>query len=126
MIYKERAYEKFMRLIHEMEHRVVKGLLTAKPREASESIALEETLLAKYQDTGVEGFLGNPIPEVSSQLSGNKEGALAENILLQNPSGIRVTRVSPEKPKNTEYPVVGRNDPCPCGSGKKYKQCHGA
>jgi preprotein translocase subunit SecA len=21
---------------------------------------------------------------------------------------------------------VGRNDPCPCGSGKKYKQCHGA
>ncbi|MEQ8516249.1 MAG: SEC-C metal-binding domain-containing protein, partial [Chromatocurvus sp.] len=25
-----------------------------------------------------------------------------------------------------EAPKVGRNDPCPCGSGKKYKQCHGA
>ena len=24
-----------------------------------------------------------------------------------------------------QYPRVGRNDPCPCGSGKKYKQCHG-
>jgi preprotein translocase subunit SecA len=24
-----------------------------------------------------------------------------------------------------EEPKVGRNDPCPCGSGKKYKQCHG-
>jgi preprotein translocase subunit SecA len=23
-------------------------------------------------------------------------------------------------------PRVGRNDPCPCGSGKKYKHCHGA
>ena len=23
------------------------------------------------------------------------------------------------------YAKVGRNDPCPCGSGKKYKQCHG-
>jgi uncharacterized protein YecA (UPF0149 family) len=23
-------------------------------------------------------------------------------------------------------PIVGRNDPCPCGSGKKYKKCHGA
>ncbi|MBN1130238.1 MAG: SEC-C domain-containing protein [Chitinispirillaceae bacterium] len=23
-------------------------------------------------------------------------------------------------------PQVGRNDPCPCGSGKKYKKCHGA
>ena len=25
-----------------------------------------------------------------------------------------------------DAPKVGRNDPCPCGSGKKYKQCHGA
>ena len=24
-----------------------------------------------------------------------------------------------------EAPKVGRNDPCPCGSGKKYKKCHG-
>ena len=24
-----------------------------------------------------------------------------------------------------ETPKVGRNDPCPCGSGKKYKHCHG-
>jgi uncharacterized protein YecA (UPF0149 family) len=23
-------------------------------------------------------------------------------------------------------PKIGRNDPCPCGSGKKYKKCHGA
>jgi hypothetical protein len=23
-------------------------------------------------------------------------------------------------------PVVGRNDPCPCGSGRKFKKCHGA
>jgi uncharacterized protein len=25
-----------------------------------------------------------------------------------------------------ESPKVGRNDPCPCGSGRKFKQCHGA
>jgi SEC-C motif len=25
-----------------------------------------------------------------------------------------------------DQPKVGRNDPCPCGSGKKYKKCHGA
>jgi uncharacterized protein len=25
-----------------------------------------------------------------------------------------------------DQPKVGRNDPCPCGSGRKYKQCHGA
>jgi preprotein translocase subunit SecA len=37
---------------------------------------------------------------------------------------------TPVQPIATEHPVssgpkVGRNDPCPCGSGKKYKHCHG-
>jgi SEC-C motif domain protein len=30
------------------------------------------------------------------------------------------------KPVRHEGPRTGRNDPCPCGSGKKYKKCHGA
>lgn len=33
--------------------------------------------------------------------------------------------VSQETDPSTEVPRVGRNDPCPCGSGKKYKACHG-
>ncbi|HSP34764.1 MAG TPA: SEC-C metal-binding domain-containing protein, partial [Thermoanaerobaculia bacterium] len=32
---------------------------------------------------------------------------------------------SPQTVKRKEE-KVGRNDPCPCGSGKKYKKCHGA
>ncbi len=37
-------------------------------------------------------------------------------------------REPPPKPQTQvrQMPKVGRNDPCPCGSGKKYKQCHGA
>ncbi len=31
----------------------------------------------------------------------------------------------PVAPYVREQPKVGRNQPCPCGSGKKYKQCHG-
>ena len=30
------------------------------------------------------------------------------------------------KDKDDPFANVGRNDPCPCGSGKKYKKCHGA
>ena len=30
------------------------------------------------------------------------------------------------KQNKRDEPKVGRNDPCPCGSGKKYKKCHGA
>ena len=36
------------------------------------------------------------------------------------PQGEQIT-----KPIKLEQPKVGRNDPCPCGSGKKYKKCHG-
>ncbi len=32
---------------------------------------------------------------------------------------------SPDYQQGDEMPKVGRNDPCPCGSGKKYKHCHG-
>jgi SEC-C motif-containing protein len=31
-----------------------------------------------------------------------------------------------QKPFKNEAPTAGRNDPCPCGSGKKFKKCHGA
>jgi preprotein translocase subunit SecA len=32
----------------------------------------------------------------------------------------------PVQTRVRESPKIGRNDPCPCGSGKKYKKCHGA
>ncbi|RFU45738.1 preprotein translocase subunit SecA [Paraburkholderia sp. DHOC27] len=35
------------------------------------------------------------------------------------------THAPAEQPLGDNVPKVGRNDPCPCGSGKKYKQCHG-
>jgi len=45
---------------------------------------------------------------------------------LQSPDvqdGEEVVAIS--KPIVRDKPKVGRNEPCPCGSGKKYKQCHG-
>ncbi|HTO08832.1 MAG TPA: SEC-C metal-binding domain-containing protein [Myxococcota bacterium] len=32
----------------------------------------------------------------------------------------------PQAPYVRGEPKIGRNDPCPCGSGKKFKKCHGA
>jgi preprotein translocase subunit SecA len=34
-------------------------------------------------------------------------------------------KLSNEQPFIRDERKVGRNEPCPCGSGKKYKQCHG-
>jgi len=46
-----------------------------------------------------------------------------ENLTAQEPSleSLEVMKPSPQ----VSGPKVGRNDPCPCGSGKKYKKCHG-
>jgi len=38
----------------------------------------------------------------------------------------RARQAAQSKPMRREEPKVGRNDLCPCGSGKKFKQCHGA
>jgi preprotein translocase subunit SecA len=32
---------------------------------------------------------------------------------------------APQEPYRRDTPKLGRNDPCHCGSGKKYKKCHG-
>ena len=45
------------------------------------------------------------------------------------PLGARYLGISlrcDESLPSRDEPKVGRNDPCPCGSGKKYKKCHGA
>jgi len=48
--------------------------------------------------------------------------AIATN---RNPDG-SVAEASERPSPARAVPKVGRNDPCPCGSGKKYKKCHGA
>lgn len=55
-----------------------------------------------------------PLPPPSEGIRGQQEEAIANS---QQSAG------KPQPVKNKE-PRVGRNDPCPCGSGKKYKQCH--
>jgi preprotein translocase subunit SecA len=51
-------------------------------------------------------------PAADGLVSGAPAGAPA-------PGGAAVATTNP-------YAGVGRNDPCPCGSGKKFKKCHGA
>ena len=62
----------------------------------------------------------------------------AEQAMAQEQAPTRVTTSGPADPDSGEgassaatatatrvVAKVGRNDPCPCGSGKKYKRCHG-
>jgi preprotein translocase subunit SecA len=44
--------------------------------------------------------------------------------MVMSGGGTPTTQERPRRAPQNE-PKVGRNDPCPCGSGKKYKKCHG-
>jgi preprotein translocase subunit SecA len=57
---------------------------------------------------------------VGGAATGARGGAMAGG------GGAAATTVSTGQRVATEFDRVGRNDPCPCGSGKKFKKCHGA
>jgi preprotein translocase subunit SecA len=117
IIYKERAYDKFVILMNTIGLRVIKWLLTAKAREGIEDVNLSETLLSKYAETASAGF------DTSSTIAASHMGHTEYEEPITSESGVRVIQANTTNA--AAYAGVGRNDPCPCGSGKKYKQCHG-
>ena len=68
------------------------------------------------------------IPSTTSTLSVGANAAVAKaaNAAGQVPKASTGVPVTVTKDKDDPYANVGRNDPCPCGSGKKFKKCHGA
>ena len=91
-----------------------------------ESFAMFEAMLAKIREQSVEYVfkvqaprLPPPPPrerreEPQPVASGQAAGLKPRQSILQKPAGPREVR------------KIGRNEPCYCGSGKKYKKCHGA
>jgi preprotein translocase subunit SecA len=59
------------------------------------------------------------LPDVARQLDRKQQRQQQD---LQYQTG--AAQAEPPKPVRAAA-KVGRNDPCPCGSGKKYKKCHG-
>jgi preprotein translocase subunit SecA len=60
------------------------------------------------------------------QAAGSGQMAAAAMAGVSTAPSVGATSVVTQQRTKSEYDRVGRNDPCPCGSGKKYKRCHGA
>ena len=78
------------------------------------------TILAKVQVRREED-----VAEMEEQ-----RGAAGQRMQYKHAQAAALGQAAPqeaEKPETfvREQPKVGRNEPCPCGSGKKYKHCHG-
>jgi len=109
--YKREAFELFSMMLESIKTEVTKILMTVQIRSAQELAAVEEPEAPRniqYQHADFAGDAG-------SALETEAEGDVA---LAERPQ---------ERPQPFVRPgqKVGRNDPCPCGSGKKYKHCHG-
>jgi preprotein translocase subunit SecA len=61
--------------------------------------------------------VGAPVKEERYQKAEEKRPEIFAGLSISNKDTVQI---------QSKQPQIGRNDPCPCGSGKKYKKCHGA
>lgn len=84
--------------------------------------------LREYQFEGYEMFnsmVASIQEEVSTYIMKAQVEQNVERQAVVEESKMSTNAEPGEKRPVTKEETVGRNDPCPCGSGKKYKQCHG-
>ncbi len=94
--------------------------MTASPREQIEQIEIDENILQTLLATDDSELRNLNINNLLSDAMAQKFGAPG-----RKEEGIRVYQADAKKELAPEYKNVGRNEPCPCGSGKKFKHCHG-
>ncbi len=94
-----------------------------------ESYQLFETMLGRVRDQMVEYVFRIQLPPRPVARPVTRESAPQEAAAAPAQGAPRLggqPAAAPQKPANKFADAkVGRNDPCPCGSGKKYKKCHG-
>jgi len=98
--YKREAFELFSLMLDAVKREVTQTLMTVQVRSEAD----------------VESVEAPPAPENVQYHHADYDEALAHDTASTGEE---------HKPFMRDGQKVGRNDPCPCGSGKKYKQCHG-
>ncbi|QFT55960.1 preprotein translocase subunit SecA [Microbulbifer sp. THAF38] len=100
--FKRESFHLFQSMLENLKHEVVRILAHVEPMTREQMDELEQRRLEEQRKQQLE-------------LQHAEASALPESEPQQQAAP------APER----RGPKVGRNDPCPCGSGKKYKQCHG-
>jgi preprotein translocase subunit SecA len=100
--YKREAFELFSEMLENIKFEVISILSKVQVKDSDDVEAVEEKRRKESQASQVnyEHEQGSAMPAEQQQAEANT-------------------------PYTREGQKVGRNEPCPCGSGKKYKQCHG-
>ena len=113
--YKREAFEMFQQMLERFKHDIT-GILARVQVRAEEDVAAVE---ARRRANVQMNFQHDQVQPMTGQTQAEDRGAVAPSDQGVAPVG------EAHVPFVRQGPKVGRNDPCPCGSGKKYKQCHG-
>ena len=114
--YKREAYNLFMDLMS----RIYEEIATAMFRSATSVNAMEEFFQSL---SGMQVHKeASALATAAAQAAAQPQQQIPTGAL---PPGMDLPQAAPQPIRN-EGPKVGRNDPCPCGSGRKYKKCCGA
>jgi preprotein translocase subunit SecA len=118
--YKREAFLMFNEMLARFKHQVVSVLSKVQIQAEADVAAVEEQRRRAAEKRPLQ-FQHEAAPAVPTQDDAAAAAAEPQGRPLDQP------RQAPPRPVTVvrEQPKVGRNDPCPCGSGKKYKQCHG-
>ncbi|MDF1821587.1 MAG: preprotein translocase subunit SecA [Alcanivoracaceae bacterium] len=110
--YKREAFELFQTMMNQIQHQLIRVLHTLELRRDDELQQLEQQRAEEARRQAEAMKAQTPdLPPVQPEGAGGEAAPAA----------------APEVPQTVKRQTrkVGRNEPCPCGSGKKYKQCHG-
>jgi preprotein translocase subunit SecA len=143
--YKKESYSMFQALMDRIDEEILRWIFLYQPVAAppeDEGGAAEPQPATGQPSRGRTGRPAERVREPELALAGAR--TMPRNLTFNDPgevlSGSRPTSTAfgDAEPKEAhggtdevqtirrEGPKVGRNDPCPCGSGRKYKKCHGA
>ena len=115
--YKREAFELFSQLLDVVKMDVTRMLMTVRIQSEQEAARAVEAIEERAEHIGNVTYTH---PEEDGSVVQDSDVATAVAQRLGSRAAAAAAAAGADG-----LPRVGRNDPCPCGSGKKYKQCHG-
>jgi preprotein translocase subunit SecA len=123
--YKREAFELFASMLDAVKHevtRIVMNVQIQSPEQLEEAADQIEEHGSHLEN--VE-FRHAEFAEAAAAAAAAPVAADAASTMVGDAMSRGAHLATPQDATAGQVPRVGRNDPCPCGSGKKYKQCHG-
>ncbi|MFW5742611.1 MAG: preprotein translocase subunit SecA [Spirochaetota bacterium] len=118
--YKLQGFEIFDELLFDIRIAVARKLMAVKAEGFRARVQSPSPMgSAQAHHSQVSAFGGGPRPAAGASAAAGAGTAVAQR--PRPPAGSQPQQQTVRR----SVPKVGRNDPCPCGSGKKYKYCHG-